>query len=182
VRSPTHDQEFRRIYDEHFEAIRRYCLRRLPLADANDAVSDVFLVAWRRRNDIPEQELPWLYGVARNAVRNVERQKRRSLRVSARASVEPMYPSPGADVLMVRNEDDTRLMTALASLGDRDREILMLRAWEGLTAPQIAEINGISVSATEKRLSRAAKRLERSMTKSTSPSIRREVAGEQPHT
>jgi RNA polymerase sigma-70 factor (ECF subfamily) len=180
VRSPTHDPEFRRIYDEHFEAIRRYCLRRLPLSDANEAVSDVFLVAWRRRTAIPEESLPWLYGVAKNVVRNVDRQRRRSIRVAARASVEPSYPVPGADVVVVRNEDDDRLMTALSSLGTQDREILMLRAWEGMTAAQIAAVNGISVSAAEKRFSRAAKRLETSVNQRRSGGSGREVASEQP--
>jgi RNA polymerase sigma-70 factor (ECF subfamily) len=180
VRSPTHDSEFRRTYDEHFEAIRRYCLRRLPLADANDAVSDVFLVAWRRRDAIPEEALPWLYGVARNAVRNIERQRRRSNRISARANVEPSYPAPGADVIVVRNEDDERLMAALSSLGDQDREILMLRAWEGMTAAQIAVSNDISVSAAEKRIARATKRLESSMNKRRTGGSGREAASEQP--
>ena len=52
--SPTTDTSFRRIYDEHFEAVTRYCLRRLPVAEVNDATAEVFLVAWRQIDRVPE--------------------------------------------------------------------------------------------------------------------------------
>ncbi len=160
AQSPIHDPEFRRIYDESFAAIRSYCIRRLSLADANDAVSEVYMVAWRKRSSIPRESLPWLYGVARNVVRNTQRSARRSLRTSARAQAEPVYPGPGADVVVVRNADDDALVRALESLRNADQEVLRLRAWEGLSAPQIAQVVGCSPAAAEKRLSRAMKRLE----------------------
>ena len=78
--SPTTNAKFRRIYDEHFEAVTRYCLRRLPVADVNDATAEVFLVAWSKIDRVPDggESLPWLYGVARNVVRNSVRSARRS--------------------------------------------------------------------------------------------------------
>jgi hypothetical protein len=42
------------LFDAHFDAVRAYCIRRLPLAEANDATSEVFLIAWRRLEDIPQ--------------------------------------------------------------------------------------------------------------------------------
>lgn len=67
--SPGQEPKFRAIYDHHFDQIARYCLRRLREAEAHDAVSEVFLVAWRELDDVPtsDETLPWLYGVARNA-------------------------------------------------------------------------------------------------------------------
>ncbi|NNF10835.1 MAG: RNA polymerase subunit sigma-24, partial [Acidimicrobiia bacterium] len=81
--SPSTSLRFKRLYDEHFDAVQSYCLRRLPVADANDAVSEVFLVAWRKIEAVPtgEESLPWLFGVARNAVRNSGRSHRRSARL-----------------------------------------------------------------------------------------------------
>ena len=64
------DAEFRRFFDEYFAEVRSYCLRRLPVADANDAVSEVFLVVWRRRHTAPDDVKPWLFAIARNVVRN----------------------------------------------------------------------------------------------------------------
>ena len=60
----------RRMFDEHYDAISRYCHRRLPAADANDAAAAVFAVAWRKIDTVPsgEQALHWLYAVARNEV------------------------------------------------------------------------------------------------------------------
>jgi len=173
----THDAEFRRMYDEHFAAVRSYCLRRLPVADANDAVSEVFLVAWQKRSSLSGDPLPWLYGVAGNVVRNLRRSSRRSRRLAARAQAEPVYPEPGADVVVVRNAADEALLDALRRLSERDQEILRLRAWEGLTGPQIADILGCSVAAAEKRSIRAVRRLE-SQLKTHPHAAGEEVSGE----
>jgi hypothetical protein len=52
-RHTTSEAEFRVMYDQCFDSIARYCLRRLPEHSAQDAVSDVFLTAWRRFDSIP---------------------------------------------------------------------------------------------------------------------------------
>lgn len=175
AQSPAHDARFRRIYDDNFAAIRSYCLRRLPLSDANDAVSEVFLVAWKKRTAIPDNALPWLYAVARNVVRNSMRSTRRSRRVVARALAEPVYPAPGADVQVVRNSEDEALMEALRTLSDADQEVLMLRAWEGLAASEVAAVVGCSLAAAEKRLARAMARLERTVTATQPHTTRKEA-------
>ncbi len=66
----TRDDRLTRLYEKHNRAIRAYCLRRIGDADASDAVAEVFAVAWRRIDDVPDDEmtLPWLYGVARRVV------------------------------------------------------------------------------------------------------------------
>ena len=63
---------FRQIYEAHYGAVSAYARRRLPDGDlAQDAVSETFLVAWRRLADVPTgpDTLPWLYGVARRVHR-----------------------------------------------------------------------------------------------------------------
>lgn len=175
AQSPAHDARFRRIYDENFEAIRRYCLRRLPLIDANDAVSEVFLVAWKRRDAIPDNSTAWLYGVARNVVRNITRRIRRSERLIARANAEPVYPTPESDVQVIRNAEDGALLKALGTLSASDQEVLMLRAWEGLSAADVADVVGCSVAAAEKRLARAMHRLESAVQTANPHARRKEV-------
>ena len=66
------------IYRAHAREVHAYCLRRASRDEAKDATSDVFLVAWRRIEDVPtgDEALPWLLGVARNVLAN----RRRSLR------------------------------------------------------------------------------------------------------
>ncbi len=63
AKSLATDTQFRRLFDEHFVEVRSYCLRRLPVADANDAVSEVFFVAWRRRDVAPADVRPWLFAM-----------------------------------------------------------------------------------------------------------------------
>jgi len=74
-RHHPNEVEFKVMYDRHFDAVARYCLRRVPEQVAQDAVAEVFLAAWRRFESVPsgEKSLPWLYGDAKNVVRGVNR-------------------------------------------------------------------------------------------------------------
>ncbi len=57
------------LFEAHFEPLLAYARRRTPQRfDAEDLVAETFAVAWRRLDRLPrapEQQLPWLYGVAR---------------------------------------------------------------------------------------------------------------------
>jgi RNA polymerase sigma-70 factor (ECF subfamily) len=162
-RHNPNEAEFKVIYDRHFDSVARYCLRRLPEHIAQDAVSEVFLTAWRRFESIPDgdESLPWLYGVARNVVRNSNRSHRRSLRLSAKSKAQPQYPEPSPELQIVRNEQDAELIAALESLKPDDQEVLRLRAYEGLSLKQISLAIGCSEEAAKKRVSRALVRLRK---------------------
>jgi RNA polymerase sigma-70 factor (ECF subfamily) len=162
----SHDQneaDFRVMYNRHFEAVARYCLRRLPEPLAHDAVSEVFLTAWRRFETVPagDDSLPWLYGVARNVVRNAGRSQRRSLRLAARMKAQPRYAEPSPEMQIVRLEQDTELLAALDKLSPADQEVLRLRAYEGLSMKQISIAVACSEEAAKKRVSRALERLRK---------------------
>lgn len=151
------------MYDRHFESVARYCLRRLPEQVAQDAASEVFLTAWRRFEYMPsdDESLPWLYGVAKNVVRNLNRSQRRSLRLSAKFKAQPHYPEPSPEIQIVRNEQDTELVAALETLKPDDQEVLRLRAYEGLSMKQVSIALGCSEEAAKKRVSRALARLRK---------------------
>lgn len=149
------------VYQSHFTAIRAYCMRRLPTDEANDAVAEVFLAAWRRIEELPTGvgELPYLYGIARNKVATSRRSTGRRTRLARKANaLAPDSPAGPEAIVMARAETDA-VDAALAQLRPDDREIIRLRAWEELTGPQIAEVLGISTAAAHKRLSRALDRL-----------------------
>ena len=156
----TDDQRrrFDQVYAVHHAAILGYALRRTGNADdAADVIAETFLTAWRRIDDIPAGEAarPWLYGVARRVLANQRRgDQRRSalgerLRSELAAERFPREPPPGLD----------GVAAALRRLGDTDREILTLAAWEGLDAGQIAVVIGCSRNAARIRLHRARRRL-----------------------
>lgn len=147
---------FHEIAGQVFEPVQRYLLRRVPREDAEDALSEVMLTVWRRLNDIPDDRaLPWCYGVARRTLANQRRGRARSLRLVERLSSEPSshHPDP-ADTT-----HDPALELALESLGESEREILRLWAWEQLEPRELALVLGISPNAATLRLSRAKKKL-----------------------
>lgn len=79
---------------------------------------------------------------------------------------------------MVRQAEDEEVLTALRSLKALDREVLMLAAWEELTAPEMADALGISLSAVEQRLHRAKRRLAKVLRPVTKPNVSPNAAGE----
>jgi DNA-directed RNA polymerase specialized sigma24 family protein len=69
----TREDRFEELFREHYRAVRGYALRRAPGDLAQDVVSETFLAAWRRLDDVPDDALPWLYGVARRVPANQRR-------------------------------------------------------------------------------------------------------------
>lgn len=150
------------LYTAHYADVLAYCARRVGRNDADDAASEVFMVAWRRRNEIDwAMARPWLFGIARGVIANGWRSERRRLRLVGRASSLAPDAPPTPDVVVVRRAEDEEVLAALKELGDIDREVLMLSAWEGMSAPEIAVAMGVSTAAAEQRLHRAKRRLAR---------------------
>ena len=144
------------LFDAHAQQVRRYLIRRLggPAALADDLTGDVFVVAWRRRESIPEgMELPWLYAVARRVLANHRRRPTEVLVADLRDVEEIDDADPGHLVT-----EDLALRTAWQKLSPRDREVLRLSAWEGLDGSALATALGISVSGAGAALSRARAR------------------------
>jgi RNA polymerase sigma factor (sigma-70 family) len=166
VSSPTHDTAFREVFDVYEPAIRAYCLRRLPASQADDAVAETFLAVWRKRHEAPtgdEQRL-WLYGIARNVVRNARRSARRSQRLTRRVAREPRAHQESPEVIVVRNAAETELLAAIGQLRAVEREILLLRTWEGLSSCEIATVMHLTTKAVDNRLARIRKKLTRMIT------------------
>jgi len=158
--SAARDRRFTDIYVAHYADILGYLLRRSTSEDARDTASEVFTVVWRRLDEIPTDvpALPWLYGVAARVLANQRRGNRR--RRDLRIRLDEVAPTRDAATRLVANTDpNDSLMVALNALGQSDREILLLNAWEELPASQIALRFEISLDAAEKRLTRAKARL-----------------------
>ena len=142
----------------HLDAVYRYFARRAPAADVDDLTSDVFEVAWRRRSDVPREfVLPWLYRTASLTLSNF---RRRVGATPLHLTREPSVPDH-SDRIAARDE----LTRAMALLAPRDREILLLNAWEGLDGAELGAALGISRSGAQAALSRARARLRALYTK-----------------
>lgn len=155
-----HERQFRLLYERNYAPISAYVRRRVRQADGSDAdiVAEVFVVAWRRFLEVPEQtkELPWLYGVARNLVANHFRSVQRTSALTDRLMVEERVSveSSGAS-----SELELRVRRAVDQLSDLDREIFRLIHWEELTHEEVGLSVGITAKAVERRVARARKKV-----------------------
>jgi RNA polymerase sigma-70 factor (ECF subfamily) len=147
------------LYREHAGAILAYALRRSSPDEAADAAAETFVVAWRRLDEVAEgQELPWLYAIARRVLSTQRRSTRRQDAVAARVAFEHVTPTAHHP-----NENIRPVINALAELGEGEREVLMLTAWEDLSSKEAAAALGCSPTAYRIRLHRARLRLRRAL-------------------
>lgn len=147
---------FTGVVREHSTALVKYFARRGPRQDAEDLAAEVFATAWRRRDDVPrEAVLPWLYRTAGFTLAN---HRRKVVDLPVEDVPESGSPRVADDPELSALFDD-ELRGALMSVGERDRRILLLHAWEGLDGEELAAVLDISRSGADAALSRARKRL-----------------------
>ena len=167
---PTRDERFEELFREHYPAVRAYVLRRAHRDVVQDVVAETFLVAWRRLEDVPDDALPWLYGVARRTLANQRRSARRQgaleRRLTAAAAPGPQPPDHAERV-----GDDEIVRLALGRLSEPQRETLMLVAWDGLSGARAAQASGCSRAAFAVRLHRARRRLAAELDELGSPPV-----------
>ena len=157
----TAERRFEQIHEECFEAVRRYAWRRDP-DSADDVVAETFLVAWRRLDEVPQESLPWLIGVARNVRLNLVRSQRRQKNVAHALRGAIPSTSPASDENLVQGLPEP-IAAALVALSPLDREVLLLHAWEELGRGEIAVALHCSKANVSVRLHRAKRRLERAL-------------------
>ena len=157
---------FRSLYGEYQPDVLAYFLRRLSRQDAIDATADVFLTAWRRIEDVPSSSEArlWLFGVARNVLRNQQRSLRRRGRLWAKLASTKGDSEPLPETVVMRREEDREVIAALDRLRPQEREVLKLRLWEEASFDDIAAVMSCSRHAAEQRYGRALRRL-RSVTR-----------------
>jgi RNA polymerase sigma-70 factor (ECF subfamily) len=149
------NERFEVLYHAHAPAVMSYIKRRATPAAVDEAFADVFVVCWRRSEEVPSDALPWLLGVARRVLSSQRRGEGRRAALQARLSElareghEEIPPAlaggPVAD--------------ALEGLSAGDRELLMLIAWEGLSQKQAAVVLGQRPGTVRVRVLRARRRL-----------------------
>lgn len=149
---------FAELFDEHADAIFNYCYRRTAnRSDAEDLLSAVFLAAWRNRRRMPAgRELPWLYGIATNVIRNHRRTQWRLERLRLRLAREP-DPSAGGEE--THDGQLELLLHGLDKLRPAERDAFILCAWQGLSYEDTARALGVPVGTVRSTLSRARQKL-----------------------
>jgi RNA polymerase sigma-70 factor (ECF subfamily) len=143
---------FEHVFERHFAPVLRYLRRRVGDDVADDLAAEVFTRAFAARSRYEprmETALPWLLGIATNLVRMHRRAEQRALAAIARLSALPVIDDA------LRDPADDRIASAIATLPDDQRDVLLLYAWADLSHDQIAHALGIAEGTSRAYLSRA---------------------------
>ena len=174
MREDDAERWFEQLYRAHVDAVFGYALARGAADAAKDVVEETFLVAWRRRDEVPDEPRAWLLGVARRVLSHDWRGRDRRAALGVRMMAEPVFSQVGVDPAVDVVERDLTL-AVLDDLPNSDRELLCLLAWGDLTPEDAASVLDCTVPALRVRLHRARRRFEAALAKAdpaSSPSGR----------
>lgn len=153
------------LFVRHANRIHNYCFRRTgSWSLAEDATSQTFMEAWRKRSSIAVTDslLPWLFVAANNVCRNAERASRRAANLLAKTPV-PEQVGDHADEVAARVDSERQMqhvLAALRTLKRADQDVVAMCDWEGLSYGEAAAVLGVPIGTVRSRLSRARARLK----------------------
>lgn len=152
------DRELLALYDHAVGDVYGYLLTRVRNREvAEDVTAEVFMAAVEavQRDTVDDLTTAWLIGVARHKlVDHWRRSERDARRIHAVADDSSVTGSAGDD-LWDRHLDVLAARHALDQLGAHHRAALTLRYLDGLPVPDVADVLGRTVHATEALLVRA---------------------------
>ncbi|MGI5208120.1 RNA polymerase sigma factor [Spirillospora sp. CA-108201] len=157
------EARFTRLYETYYRNVFAYVVLRAAPQAAEDLTGEVFTVAWRKIDEIPDQALPWLLGVARNLVRQSHGAAGRARglvdRLAGLTTDADLHAWDVADRLIARDQ----ALAALRALSAKEAEAVTLTAWHGLDPAEAARVAGCSRTAFVVRLHRGRRRLAKAI-------------------
>jgi RNA polymerase sigma-70 factor (ECF subfamily) len=142
------------------DRVLAYLLHRTDSDTAQDVLQEVFVIAFRKANVVPEPAIGWLLATARRVLANTHRGARRREQLTVRLTEHSEHSEPSGQVGHTAEDDSSvAVAEALARVSPADREVLTLSAWYELTTDEAAAALGCSRSAYSVRLHRARRRL-----------------------
>ena len=152
---------FEQFFRGWYPRLADYAVRIVENRDAaEDAVQDVLIALWQRREKLPEASalVGYLFRSVRNRSLNQLRQRRTRNKWLATVDPEPTLAAE-AETGIEDQELDRAYRAALAEVSPRGREVFLLSRDHGLSYPQIAETLGISVKTVETLMGRVLRAL-----------------------
>jgi RNA polymerase sigma-70 factor, ECF subfamily len=148
------------IAREHYDAVFRFCARRVGQDRAADAAQETFLTAQKVLSRFRGESSvsTWLFGIAHNECRRIVRKERLapvSLEIEAYD-----HASENTEGALV---DRQALRQAMQKLSDEHREAVILHELDGLTYEEAAAILGVPVGTVKSRLHHAFLNLRKSL-------------------
>jgi len=155
----------RTLFERYFDRIYNYVYARLGRAeDAEDLAIDTMTRSLTRLDQFQDQGVAfssWVYKIAHNATIDHYRRHGKVTLVSLEQATLPQSADPSELAMEQLSNEDLRV--ALRALTDEQQQVLILRFFQDLTAPQVAGIMGKSVGAVQALQHRALGSLERAL-------------------
>ena len=150
-------------YQAYGRGVYNYFRFHVPLPDvAEDLTAETFLKLVRAADRFdPRRGTPkaWILTVARNTLGDWRRRARLRQYVALGTMHDLVYDAPSPEERLLREEEVGRLLDAVATLDDADRELIGLRYGSGLDTAEVAQLLGISEGGVRTRLWRVLRRL-----------------------
>lgn len=151
------DVVFRRLFDEQWARVRHHLEMFVDDKDeVDDLAAEVFVIAWRKLDPTRPLAPAWFLRTAHNKLRDRSRRNRsreRAFEALTRGLEVPAEPLDPMEVLALR--------AAVQSLNARERQVVVLTYWDGLSAGEISEVLRTSQAAVWTTLTRARGKLRR---------------------
>jgi RNA polymerase sigma-70 factor (ECF subfamily) len=146
------EASFAALYDRYVRLVHGLLLARVPYADADDLVQEVFITAWRRLDSLRDGAAfgGWVASIARNRATDHHRRDAGTVELPDDL-VAPGSTSAPSEALAA--------LDAIRALPEAYRETLMLRLVEGMTGPEIAERTGLTPGSVRVNLHRGMRLL-----------------------
>jgi RNA polymerase sigma-70 factor (ECF subfamily) len=159
-----HEQALKMAYDSLGGIVFALCRRVLPAHQAEEVTQDVFVAAWRKREQFDPQKgtlAAWMVGITKRRIIDHLRSERRhsDRRAELTAESNPSRSSGGSEPLTQQHDVDgitNRMVVAeaLRSLTDRPRQVIELAYIHDLTHHEIAERTGIPLGTVKSDIRR----------------------------
>jgi RNA polymerase sigma-70 factor (ECF subfamily) len=150
-------------YESHGRAVYNYFRFHVPQVEvAEDLTAETFLKLVRAAGQFEERRgsaRAWILTIARNVLVDWRRRARLRQYVSLGNLHDLVCEAPSPEERLLRQEAVGRMLDAVATLGEADRELIGLRYGSGLNPSEIAQTLGISEGSVRTRLWRVLARL-----------------------
>ncbi|WP_343485569.1 RNA polymerase sigma factor [Allomuricauda sp. d1] len=153
------EQVFSSVFETNSKTIFNYIYYKFGNEEkAHDAVQEAFVKLWENCAKVtPEKAKSYLYTVANNLYLNVIKAEKVRLKYADRHSNTTTNESP--EFVLEEKQFQQKLDDALNSLPENQRTTFLLNRIDGKKYAEIAEMEGVSVKAIEKRMHLALKSL-----------------------
>ncbi len=154
------ESDITEIARHHYDAVFRFCARRVGVDRAADVSQETFLTAQRALHRFRGDSnlRTWLFGIAHNECRRMSRRQRCEPLLLDMDPERPANAETEDSIL-----DRHALSLALAKLSPEHREVVMLHEVEGLTYEEAATVLGVPTGTVKSRLHHAFLQLRRTL-------------------